>query len=75
MERESAGWISAAVMQSVYRSVVVRNELSPNAKLFVYWSVCASNLSYGERELWVVAERISLWIRAAKMSFFSRVAP
>ncbi|TWW80813.1 hypothetical protein D4764_01G0006280 [Takifugu flavidus] len=36
MERESDGWISAAVMQSVYRSVVVRNQLSPKAKLFVY---------------------------------------
>lgn len=71
MERESDGRISAAVMQPVRRG----EEGAPKAKLFVYWSVCASNLSYGERELWVVTERRSLRIQAAKMSFFSRVAP
>lgn len=59
-------------MQSVYRSVVPKNESSPKAKLVVYWSVCAPNLSYGERELWVVTERRSLWIQAAKMSFSCR---
>ncbi|KAI3369821.1 hypothetical protein L3Q82_024647 [Scortum barcoo] len=61
-------------MRSVYRTVVVKKELSRKAKLSIYWSVYASySLTYGH-ELWVMTERTRSLIQAAKMSFLRRVA-
>ncbi|KAK3537395.1 hypothetical protein QTP70_008853 [Hemibagrus guttatus] len=63
----------AAVMQSMYRSVVVKKELSQKAKLSIYQAIYVPTLTYGH-ELWVITERIRSRIQAAKMTFLRRVA-
>ncbi|KAK3517140.1 hypothetical protein QTP86_003932 [Hemibagrus guttatus] len=75
MDREIDRWIgaAAAVMRSMYRSVVVKKELSRKAKLSIYQSIYAPTLTYGH-ELWVMTERVRSWIQAAEMSFLRRVA-
>ncbi|KAK3538885.1 hypothetical protein QTP86_018754 [Hemibagrus guttatus] len=47
---------AAAVMRSMYRSVVVKKELSWKAKLSIYQSIYVPTLTYGH-ELWVMTER------------------
>ncbi|KAK3561586.1 hypothetical protein QTP86_010664 [Hemibagrus guttatus] len=47
---------AAAVMRSMYRSVVVKKELSRKAKLSIYQSIYIPTLTYGH-ELWVMTER------------------
>ncbi|KAK3513875.1 hypothetical protein QTP70_032883, partial [Hemibagrus guttatus] len=47
---------AAAVMPSMYRSVVVKKELSRKAKLSIYQSIYVPTLTYGH-ELWVMTER------------------
>ncbi|KAK3565056.1 hypothetical protein QTP86_032481, partial [Hemibagrus guttatus] len=47
---------AAAVMWSMYRSVVVKKELSRKAKLSIYQSIYIPTLTYGH-ELWVMTER------------------
>ncbi|KAK3523662.1 hypothetical protein QTP70_006725 [Hemibagrus guttatus] len=64
---------AAAVMWSMYRSVVVKKELSRKAKLSIYQSIYVPTLTYGH-ELWVMTERVRSWIQAAEMSFLRRVA-
>ncbi|KAK3544065.1 hypothetical protein QTP86_000871 [Hemibagrus guttatus] len=64
---------AAAVMRSMYRSVVVKKELSQKAKLLIYQSIYAPTLTYGH-ELWVMTERVRSRIQAAEMSFLRRVA-
>ncbi|KAK3544419.1 hypothetical protein QTP86_011157 [Hemibagrus guttatus] len=49
---------AAAVIQSMYRSVVVKKEPSRKAKLSIYQSIYAPTLTYGH-ELWVMTERVS----------------
>ncbi|KAK3546902.1 hypothetical protein QTP86_003774 [Hemibagrus guttatus] len=68
MDREIDRWIgaAAAVMRSMYRSVVVKKELSQKAKLSIYQSIYVPTLTYGH-ELWVMTE-------AAEMSFLRRLA-
>ncbi len=75
MEREIDRRIgaAAAVMWSLYRSVVVKRELSRKAKLSIYRSIYVPTLTYGH-ELWVMTERIRSRIQAAEMSFLRRVA-
>ncbi|KAK3517349.1 hypothetical protein QTP70_004706 [Hemibagrus guttatus] len=46
---------AAAVMRSMYRSVVVKKELSRKAKLSIYQSIYVPTLTYGH-ELWVKKE-------------------
>ncbi|KAK3560889.1 hypothetical protein QTP86_022884, partial [Hemibagrus guttatus] len=64
---------AAAVMRSMYRSVVVKKELSRKVKLSIYQSIYVPTLTYGH-ELWVMTERIRSRIQAAEMSFLRRVA-
>ncbi|KAK3550660.1 hypothetical protein QTP70_002363 [Hemibagrus guttatus] len=64
---------AAAVMQSMYRSVVVKKELSRNAKLSIYQSIYVPTLTYGH-ELWVMTESLRSRIQVAEMSFLRRVA-
>ncbi|KAK3518183.1 hypothetical protein QTP70_033879 [Hemibagrus guttatus] len=64
---------AAAVMQSMYRSVVVKKELSRKVKFSVYQSIYVPTLTYGH-ELWVMTKRIRSRIQAAEMSFLRRVA-
>ncbi|KAK3522059.1 hypothetical protein QTP70_022619, partial [Hemibagrus guttatus] len=75
MDREIDRWIgaAAAVMRSMYRSVVVKKELSWKAKLSIYQSIYVPTLTYGH-ELWVMTKRIRSRIQAAEMSFLRRVA-
>uniref|UniRef100_A0A672GTN4 Reverse transcriptase domain-containing protein n=4 Tax=Salarias fasciatus TaxID=181472 RepID=A0A672GTN4_SALFA len=75
MEREIDRRIgaAAAVMRSLYRSVVVKKELSRKAKLSIYRSIYVPTLTYGH-ELWVMTERTRSRIQAAEMSFLRRVA-
>ena len=64
---------AAAVMRSLYWSVMVKRELSRKAKLSFYWSIYVPTLTYGH-EIWVMTERIRFRIQAAEMGFFRRVA-
>ncbi|KAK3515281.1 hypothetical protein QTP70_013483 [Hemibagrus guttatus] len=64
---------AAAVMRSMYQSVVVKKELSRKAKLSMYQSIYVPTLTYGH-ELWVMTERVRSRIQAAEMSFLRRVA-
>ena len=75
MEREIDRRIgaAAAVMQSLYRTVVVKRELSRSAKLSIYRSIFVPTLTYGH-ELWVMTERTRSRVQAAEMSFLRRVA-
>ncbi len=75
MEREIDRRIGAAsaVMRSMYRSVVVKKELSRKAKLSIYLSIYVPTLTYGH-EHWVMTERTRSRIQAAEMSFLRRVA-
>ncbi|KAI3359480.1 hypothetical protein L3Q82_013884 [Scortum barcoo] len=62
-------------MRSVYRTIVVKKELSRKAKLSIYRSIyVAPTLTYGH-ELWVMTEKDKIMrIQAAEMSFLRRVA-
>ncbi len=75
MEREIVRRIGAAssVMQLMYRSIVVKKQLSCKAKLLIYRSIYVPTLTYGH-ELWVMTERTRSRIQAAEMSFLCRVA-
>ncbi|KAK3550423.1 hypothetical protein QTP86_025157 [Hemibagrus guttatus] len=75
MDREIDRWIgaAAAVMRSMYRSVVVKKELSRKAKLSIYQSIYVPTLTYGH-ELWVMTERVRSRIQVAEMNFLRRVA-
>ncbi|KAI3353778.1 hypothetical protein L3Q82_005006 [Scortum barcoo] len=74
MEREIDRRIGAAsavmlLMRSVYRTVVVKKELSRKAKLSRFTGQSTfPTLTYGH-ELWVMTERTRSWIQAAEMSF------
>ncbi|XP_016305013.1 uncharacterized protein LOC107660256 [Sinocyclocheilus anshuiensis] len=75
MERQVDRRIGAAsaVMWSLYRSVLVKKELSLKAKLSIYQSIYVPTLTYGH-ELWIMPERMRSRIQAAEMSFLRRVA-
>ncbi|KAK3530762.1 hypothetical protein QTP70_000798 [Hemibagrus guttatus] len=62
---------AAAVMWSMYRSVVVKKELSQKAKLLIYQSIYVPTLTYDPE---LMTERIRSQIQAAEMSFLHRVA-
>ncbi|KAK3524784.1 hypothetical protein QTP86_005457 [Hemibagrus guttatus] len=64
---------AAAVIRSMYRSVVMKKELTRKAKLSIYQSIYVPTLTYGH-ELWVMTERVRSRIQAAEMSFLRRVA-
>ncbi|KAM4534591.1 uncharacterized protein V3H82_024506 [Fundulus diaphanus] len=64
---------ASAVKRALYRSVVVKRELSQKAKLSIYPSIYVPTLIYGH-ELWVVTERTRSWIQAAEMSFLRSVS-
>ncbi|KAK3559006.1 hypothetical protein QTP86_000109 [Hemibagrus guttatus] len=63
MDREIDRRIGAAatVMRSMYRSVVVKKELSRKAKFSIYQSIYVPTLTYGH-ELWVMNEREELGV-------------
>ncbi|TWW59883.1 hypothetical protein D4764_06G0014130 [Takifugu flavidus] len=75
MEQEIDRRIGAAsaVMRTLYRSVVVKRELSRKVKLSIYQSIFVLPLTYGH-ELWVMTERTRSQVQAAEMSFLCRVA-
>ncbi|XP_061735811.1 si:dkey-100n23.5 isoform X4 [Nerophis ophidion] len=75
VDREIDRRIGAAssVMRTLYRSVVVKKELSRKAKLSIYRSIYVPILTYGH-ELWVMTERIRSRVQAAEISFLRRVA-
>ncbi|XP_061625696.1 probable ATP-dependent RNA helicase DDX17 isoform X2 [Phyllopteryx taeniolatus] len=75
MEREIDRRIgsASAVMRTLYRSLVVKKELSRKVKLSIYRSISVPTLTYGH-ELWVVTERTRSRIQAAEMSFLRRVS-
>ncbi|KAK3534950.1 hypothetical protein QTP70_002031 [Hemibagrus guttatus] len=63
MDREIDRWLgaAAAVMRSMYRSVVVKKELSRKAKFSIYQTIYVPTLTYGH-ELWVMTEREELGV-------------
>uniref|UniRef100_A0A3P9PV83 Reverse transcriptase domain-containing protein n=1 Tax=Poecilia reticulata TaxID=8081 RepID=A0A3P9PV83_POERE len=64
---------ASTVKRALYRSVVVKRELSQKAKLSIYRSIYVPTLIYGH-ELWVMTERTRSRVQAAEMSFLRRVA-
>ncbi|KAK3541273.1 hypothetical protein QTP86_019410, partial [Hemibagrus guttatus] len=60
----------AAVMQSMYRSALVKKELSQKAKLSIYQSIYVPTLTYGH-ELWVMTERVALTLDTRPKTTFS----
>ena len=75
MEREMDRRIgvASAVMRALYRSGVVKKELSRKAKLSIYRSIYIPTLTYGHK-LGVVTESMRSQIQAAEMSCLWRVA-
>ncbi|KAK3526805.1 hypothetical protein QTP70_033550 [Hemibagrus guttatus] len=57
---------AAAVMWSMYQSVVVKKELSRKAKLLIYQSIYVPTLTYGH-ELWVMTERVRSRIQVEEL--------
>ena len=55
------------------RPVVVKRELSQNAKLLIYWSIFVPTITYGH-EFWVVTKRMRSRVQAAEMTSLRRVA-
>ncbi|KAK3510915.1 hypothetical protein QTP70_025543 [Hemibagrus guttatus] len=49
---------AAAVRRSMYRSVVVKKELSRKVKLSIYQSIYVPTITYGH-ELWAMTERVT----------------
>ncbi|KAK3556627.1 hypothetical protein QTP70_010822 [Hemibagrus guttatus] len=64
---------AAAVMRSMYRSVVVKKELSRKAKLSIYQSIYVPTLTYGH-ELWVMTERKSIEISRSSSRTMAKFA-
>ena len=58
-------------VRSLYWTAVKKRELSPKAKLSVYWLVYIPILTYGHK-LWVMNERMRLRIQVAEISFLRR---
>ncbi|XP_061769811.1 uncharacterized protein LOC133560842 [Nerophis ophidion] len=58
----------SSVMRTLYRSVVVKKELSRKAKLSIYRSIYVPILTYGHK-LWVLTERTRSRVQKAEMSF------
>ncbi|KAF7654265.1 hypothetical protein LDENG_00072170, partial [Lucifuga dentata] len=75
MECEIDRQIAAAseVLRMLYRTVVVKRELSQKARLTIYQSIYVPILTYGH-ELWVMTERTRSQIQAAEMRFLCRVS-
>ncbi|KAF7652090.1 hypothetical protein LDENG_00101950 [Lucifuga dentata] len=75
MEREIDRWIGAAteVLRMLYRTIVVKRELSQKVRLSICQSIYVPILTYGH-ELWVVTERTRLQIQVAEMRFLRRVS-
>ncbi|KAI3360757.1 hypothetical protein L3Q82_012993 [Scortum barcoo] len=71
MEREIDRWIGAAsaVMRSVYRTVMVKKELSRKGRSSRFTGQSTPPPSPYAHELWVMTERTRLRIQAAEMSF------
>ncbi|KAK3573193.1 hypothetical protein QTP86_015101 [Hemibagrus guttatus] len=65
---------AAAVMRPMYRSVVVKKELSRKAKLSIYQSIYVPTLTYGH-ELWVMTERGAVEVARASVSDASGTSP
>ncbi|KAK3519761.1 hypothetical protein QTP70_003904 [Hemibagrus guttatus] len=63
---------AAAVMRSMYQSVVVKKELSQKVQLLIYQSIYVRTLTYG-LELWVMTKKTRFRIKATKMNFLGRV--
>ena len=63
---------ASAVMHKLYRSVVLKRELSTKAKLSVFISVFVSILTYGH-ECWVMIERVRSRVQTAEMFFLRKV--
>ncbi|KAK3522398.1 hypothetical protein QTP86_009537 [Hemibagrus guttatus] len=57
-------------MRSMYRSVVVKKELSRKAKLSIYQSIYVPTLTYGH-ELWVMTERLMKKPEVESMTVFT----
>lgn len=63
--------VVSPVMWMLYRSALVKRELSVKKESSVYLSICVPALAYYHK-LWVVMEGRRSQIRAAKMSFLQR---
>ena len=75
MDREIDKWIGAvsAVMRTLKQSVVVKREVSQNAKLSIYRSIYVLTLTQGHL-LWVVTKRMRSSKQGAKMNLLRRVS-
>ena len=60
---------ASAVMRALHYSVVMKRELSKNAKLSIFQAVFVPILTYGH-ESWVITERMRSQVQASEMRFF-----
>ena len=63
---------AGAVMYALHRSVVMKRELSQEAKLAVFRFIFVPILTFGH-ESWVMTERMRLRVQASEMSFLRRI--
>ena len=61
-----------AVMHALYRSVVMKRELSQKAKLAVIGSIFVPILTYGH-ESWGMTERMRSRVQVSEMRFLCRI--
>ena len=59
-------------MRALHYSVVMKRELSKKAKLSIFKTVVAPNLTYCH-ESWVITERVRSQVQASEMRFLQRI--
>lgn len=73
LQKQDRFGAALAVMWALYQTVVVKRELSKNAKLSVYQLVMFLTLTQPHyHEFSVVTKRLRLWIRTAELRFLRR---
>ena len=63
---------TSAEMRALHYSVVMKRELSKNAKLSIFKTVFVPSLTYGH-ESWVMTERVQSQVQAYEMRFLRRI--
>lgn len=64
---------ASTVMQILFWTIVVKRELSQKSRLLLYWLMYVPTLTYGH-ELWVMTNRMRLWIQATWNESVSRLS-
>ena len=63
---------ASAIMRALHYSVIMKRELSKNAKLSIFETVFVPILTYGH-ESWVMTEKVRLQVQASEMRFLRKI--